>query len=254
MSALLRAGYSDLPLPPIDLTNKIMGGRSIYDGTVRGVGLEYGDLAQRIEQHPLFIEACHNAQRRSVMHYHRTMNLFLLIALYFDSLESKDIIEFGSYRGGSAIFMATLLARLYPDARIFACDTFEGMPPTDKELDHHSAGDFSNSDEAEINAYARSIGLTNLITVKGLVEDTFPARFDPDHRFGLAHIDLDIYHPIKYIQHAIYPQIVKGGYMVYDDATASSCIGATQAVEEWIAQTGARSEQIYPHFVFRAHL
>lgn len=254
MSALARAGYSDLPLPPIDLANRIINGRSIYDGTIRGVGLEYGDLPQRIEQHPLFIEACQNAQQRSVMHYHRTMNLFLIIALYFDTLASKDIVEFGSYRGGSAIFLATLLARLYPGARIFACDTFAGMPPTDKALDHHSAGDFANSDEDEINTYARSIGLTNLITVKGLVEDTFPTNFSPEQGFGLAHIDLDIYHPIKYIQNAVYPRIVPGGYMVYDDATASSCIGATQAVEEWISETGSRSEQIYPHFVFRAHL
>ena len=45
-----------------------------------------------------------------------------------------------------------------------------------------------------------------------------------------------------------------GGYVVYDDATTSSCISATQAVEEYIIDNNARSEQIYLHFVFMAGL
>lgn len=254
MSALVRAGYSDIVLPPINMVRQITNGRSLYDGTIRGVGLEYGNTAQLLEQHPLFIEACENAQGRSVMHYHRTMNLFLIMVLHFEQLASRDVIEFGSYRGGSAIFIATVLKRLYPEAKVYACDTFAGMPTTDKSVDHHSEGDFANSDEEEIKDYARSIGLDNLVTVKGLVEETFPSRFSTDHRFGLAHIDLDIYHPIKYIQNAVHPYVTPGGYVIYDDATASSCLGATQAVEEWIDERGARCEQIYPHFVFRAHL
>ena len=43
-----------------------------------------------------------------------------------------------------------------------------------------------------------------------------------------------------------------GGYVVFDDATVSSCIGATEAVEDLlIRRDGLNSEQIYPHFVFR---
>ena len=44
-----------------------------------------------------------------------------------------------------------------------------------------------------------------------------------------------------------------GGYYVFDDATVSSCIGATEVVEDLvIRRDGLNSEQIYPHFVFRA--
>jgi hypothetical protein len=46
----------------------------------------------------------------------------------------------------------------------------------------------------------------------------------------------------------------KGGYLVYDDAHISSCIGATQAVEELIMERRVHCEQIWPHFVFRAGL
>jgi hypothetical protein len=47
--------------------------------------------------------------------------------------------------------------------------------------------------------------------------------------------------------------MVPGGYMVFDDATYSSCLGATEAVETLaIRRDGLNSEQIYPHFVFRS--
>jgi len=47
--------------------------------------------------------------------------------------------------------------------------------------------------------------------------------------------------------------MVGGGYIVLDDATSPSCIGATEAVESLIIRRdGMNSEQISPHFVFRA--
>jgi hypothetical protein len=47
--------------------------------------------------------------------------------------------------------------------------------------------------------------------------------------------------------------MVEGGYFVFDDATVSSCIGATEVVEDLlIRRDGLNSEQIWPHFVFRA--
>jgi hypothetical protein len=47
--------------------------------------------------------------------------------------------------------------------------------------------------------------------------------------------------------------MIPGGYLVFDDATVSSCLGATEAVEDLlIRRDGLNSEQIFPHFVFRA--
>ena len=47
--------------------------------------------------------------------------------------------------------------------------------------------------------------------------------------------------------------MVPGGYLAFDDATVSSCLGATEAVESLlIRRDGLNAEQIWPHFVFRA--
>ena len=72
--------------------------------------------------------------------------------------------------------------------------------------------------------------------------------------FGLAHIDCDIYSAVKYAQEQVWPHMTKGGYVVYDDADAPTCIGATEAVEELIMDRRLHAEQVWPHWVFRAGL
>ncbi len=72
-------------------------------------------------------------------------------------------------------------------------------------------------------------------------------------KVALAHIDCDILPSVRYSYEAVRPHMVEGGYLVFDDATMSSCIGATEAVEDLlIRRDGLNSEQIHPHFVFRA--
>lgn len=239
------------------IDNTVAKGRSAYEGYQRGWGLEFGTLMDEVWRDPLFRAAYRTARGdpriASQVGKERLANLFLIIKFFLGRLESQDIIEFGSYRGGSAVFMSLLLRELYPQAKFYALDTFEGMPQTDA-IDLHGAGDFNDSSLSRTRAAASELGLTNLEFVQGLVEDTIPDLFKRAGSFGLAHIDLDIYSPIVFVQEAVWPKMVKGGYVAYDDATVSSCIGATQAVEEMIRARGVHSEQIYPHFVFRAGL
>lgn len=251
---LERRGYPPLALPTWGVTPGIAGGRSPYDAYQRGVGLEHGDLRATIDKHPLFQEAIRAATGRTVMGGDRLKNLFMIVAMFFEPLASRNIIEFGCYKGGSLLFFAILLKRLYPEAKVYGLDTFGGMPASDGSVDLHGAGDFADTDIEEIRKAAKKLGLDNLILVKGLVEDTFPAQVPPDIAFGVAHIDLDIYHPIKYVQDAVWDRMTPGGYVVYDDATGSTCVGATQAVEELITDRRIHSEQVFPHFVFRAGL
>ncbi len=216
--------------------------------------MEYGDLSKQIEIHPLYQQALNAAGGRSVLDQRRIQNLFLLLTCYLPELSVQNCIEFGVYRGGSTLFMAYILRALYPAATLFSLDTFEGMPAADAKIDLHGEGDFKDTSLDDIRRAAATQKLNNIVFIKGLVEDTFPTQIDNSIKFGLAHIDLDIYPAIRHCQKYVYRFMTLGGYVVYDDATVSSCIGATQAVEEFIAETNSRSEQIYPHFVFRADL
>ena len=250
--ALVRAGLPTIPLAEAMLTrDAIVAGRNPYEGYQRAVGLEYGELEHVVGAHPLFQEAVAAATGRTVMALHRIINLFLILACFFERLEKRNIVEFGCFRGGSLLFMGVVMKRLYPEARIFGLDTFAGMPLTNATVDLHGQNDFANTSVAEVQSALDALDLHNVTLVPGLVEDTFP-RDVPDMKFGLAHIDLDIYDPIRHVQAALGSRMTPNGYIVYDDATASTCLGASQAVEEFIMERRQHSEQIYPHFVFRA--
>lgn len=254
--ALYKPSRSLTDLPKIDMRHEVQGGRVIHDGYQRGWGIQFGALRAAVNRDPLFRAARSIArehkQTRSNVSADRLMNLFLIIRFFLKDLPKQDIVEFGSYRGGSALFMAYLLSRLYPGARVTALDTFEGMPAVDSKYDLHKAGDFRETNLAVIRARAAELELTNVSFVPGLIEDTAPSVYEHSGPFGLAHIDVDIYSAVKFAQDTVFDHIIFGGYVVYDDATDSSCIGATKAVEELIADKRLHSEQVWPHFVFRA--
>lgn len=224
-------------------------GRSLRDGYARGHGLAYGDVAAQILAESDYQEAFALTAGRSVCAEHRLMNLYLLIRLYAPKLAGGDIIEFGCYRGGSAIFMASLAKRYLPYATVWGLDTFEGMPQPDGKVDLHGPGDFRDTDFEALKAY--TAGMDNLRFVKGLFERTTNGVLAQAQKLVLAHIDCDIQPAVMYSWERVKPHMVPGGYVVFDDATEASCLGATEAVEREVIQRGLCSEQIYPHYVFR---
>jgi predicted O-methyltransferase YrrM len=235
------------------MLNEYRNGRNVYEGYQRGWGLEFGSLRSNVQSDELYKEAIALTKKRTVILEERAMNIFLIMRFYMDKISSGDIIEFGSYKGGSAIFMAFLASKLFPDTRVWALDSFEGMPVTDKTVDAHNKNDFMDVDLDELNSYKKSLGLNNLEFCKGYFEDTAEKVLAKAKKITLAHIDCDIYSSVAYSYDIIKDHMVKGGYIIFDDATVSSCLGATEAVESLVVRRdGLNSEQVYPHFVFRA--
>jgi hypothetical protein len=227
-------------------------GRSVHDGYARGWGLQFGRLREQVASDPLYREAMQAVGTRSLMVEDNRMNLFLILCGYLPRLAAGHIVEYGTFRGGNAIFMAMVAKRVLPGVRVYGLDTFAGMPATDASIDAHSSGDFGGVDLDELRSYVASLGLDNLSFVKGLFQDTAPAVLREAGTVSLAHIDCDIYSAVAYTYDVSLPYVVHGGYMVFDDANVSSCLGATEAVEEFVIRRDGRySEQIFPQYVFR---
>ncbi|HEX3808673.1 MAG TPA: TylF/MycF/NovP-related O-methyltransferase [Rhizomicrobium sp.] len=244
-------------LAPLDMARVMDRGCCPYDGYQRGTGLAHGDLAEQIWNDPLFRKALANARTyavRTMCTEARLMNLFLLIKFFMKDLASQNIIEYGTFRGGSALFMATLLKELYPSAKVYALDTFEGMPEGNAGLDLPPPDDFADTNLNVIRFTAEQMGLDNVEFVKGLIQDTSPDVYAKAGSFGLAHIDVVLYSAVIYAQESVWDVMAPGGYLVYDDATEPTCPGATRAVEEMITKRSISLEQVYPHMVLRSRL
>jgi predicted O-methyltransferase YrrM len=227
-------------------------GRNVYEGYQRGWGLQFTDLSKKILNDRLYQEAMELVGARTVLAEKNRMNIFLILKYFLKNLKFGHIVEFGSYLGGNAIFMAYVVDQLYPGMKVYALDTFYGMPKTDTGVDAHGKGDFSDVDLKELRNYIGTIGVTNLELREGLFEDTAPVVMRETGHIRLAHIDCDILSSVSYSYKIVKRYLVKGAYIVFDDATVSSCVGATEAVEDLVIRRDRMNcEQIYPHFVFR---
>lgn len=245
---------SDYQLPVFNnIPEGIRNGRNVREGYARGWGLQFGDLKQKILADPLYQEALGMARGRTVQSEDNRMNMYLIMKFFFGSLAMGHIAEFGSYRGGSAIFMAKVCSVLHPGVQVYAFDTFDGMPETDASIDAHNAGDFKDANFDDLQNYIAKSGLSNLKLVRGLFQDTAPAALNEIRQIRMLHIDCDIRSAVIYSYEVTKPQMIPGGYICLDDALFSSCLGATEAVEDLlIRRDGLNSEQIFPQFTFRA--
>ncbi len=232
----------------------VRDGINPFQGTQRAVGIADGILRGLVLRDPLFRQALAAMNGRSIVTIDRLINIFLILKFHLNSgCAGSDIVEFGSYMCGSAIFMAYLASRLYPGMNIYALDTFEGMVLTDKRIDAHNEKDFADADMEEIVEYLGEAGITNLIPVKGPFEQTASVTLAGCKGVCLAHIDCDIYDSVVCSYQAVKPHMVDGGYIIFDDATTGTCLGATKAVEDILYhQERKHTEQMYPHMVFRS--
>ncbi len=234
-------------------STELLNGRSVQDGYIRSVGLQFGELQTLIGKDPLFRDACAVAHGRTIISGENRMNLYLLIKYFLPRLQTGHIIEFGAYKGGNSIFMAYVAKALNLDITIYCLDTFTGMPKTDPSIDLHTEGDFNDVDFDELKNYAHNtLGLTNISFVQGLFSDTAESVVSEAGSFSLVHIDCDIASGVEESYEAVKNNMVEGGYIAFDDALFSSCLGATVIIEDiLIRRDGLNSEQIYPHYVFR---
>ena len=236
------------------MSGNLVDGKTIRDGYLRGCGIQFGNIPSLCGADPLFARAHALVQDRCVVNAPKLVNLFMLIKFFLPRLPAGHIVEFGSFRGGSAIFMAVVANELCPGTKVFGFDSFAGMPPTDGQRDIHNAGDFSTVSVSEVRQFAADAGVHNLELVEGMFEDTVPTVLPSIGPLRLSHIDCDLYDAIALSYDGSKAQMVPGGYIVFDDPLESTCLGGLEAIESLvIRRDGLHAEQAFPHLVYRAH-
>lgn len=140
-----------------------------------------------------------------------------------------EIVEVGVWRGGTA----ALMAHASPRKTLHLFDTFSGVAKHDPRFDTlYSGGEHADTDEDTVKNLFEKIGASCEIHRGVFPDDTL--AFLPD-RICLAHIDVDTYQSVKGSFAAIWPKVQPNGLVVFDDYAVFGCEGATQAVNEIVA-------------------
>jgi len=142
-----------------------------------------------------------------------------------------DILEVGTWRGGTGCLLGHRAALLDLPARVYLCDTFEGVVKTSAADSMYRGGEHSDTSIAIVEECAARFGLTNLNILKGIFpEETGYAIADRSFRF--CHIDVDAYQSGKDVLSWVWPRLAVGGIVVFDDFGFSSTRGIAALVHE----------------------
>lgn len=124
-------------------------------------------------------------------------------------LPEGSIAELGVYQGGITKFLATL----FPERKVWAFDTFEGMPALG-DVDEVSEGQF-----ADVNGVLDYLDNDNIVIKKGVFPATTMTTHDGifDETFALVHLDADLYQSTYDGLNFFWPRMVPSGVIILDD-------------------------------------
>ncbi len=157
-----------------------------------------------------------------------------------------DLLEAGVWRGGATIFMrAALLAYKEPDRRVWAADSFEGLPaadagkyPADGGRSWTKANAILAVSLEDVKANFARYGLLDdrVVFLKGWFKDTLPQS--PVERLAILRVDADLYESTTEALSFLYKRVSPGGYVIVDDY--GGIAACKKAVDDFRAANGIK--------------
>ncbi|MBU0778351.1 TylF/MycF family methyltransferase [Patescibacteria group bacterium] len=165
-----------------------------------------------------------------------------------------DIVELGVYRGVSLMAWANFLeVRNMGDRakQVIGFDNWAGFTSFDekdgkedtrvnKVIGGYNAATFKEILIDAITIFDKDRFIPHkprILLVDGNIEDTIP-RFvveNPGLRISLLHVDCDLYQPTKVALEVLWPRVVNGGVVIFDDYGIRPWEGESTAVDEYFA-------------------
>jgi O-methyltransferase len=153
-----------------------------------------------------------------------------------------DVIETGIWRGGATIFMRGVLAAYgVTDRRVWAADSFQGVPPP--TLPQDAGCDLSEKvypvltvKIEEVQQLFARYGLLDeqVFFLQGWFKDTLANA--PIKKLAVLRLDGDLYESTMDALNPLYPKVSRGGFIIVDDFT--SVPQCAQAINDFRASHG----------------
>ena len=202
----------------------------------------------------------------TIEHYKETESLFnvdkfghLLNLMLKTNEIHGDVIELGTYKGGTTVIMARFLNRLNSKKKIYTYDTFAGFPYS--ESGTSSTVKLSTGEIVNKMDLFKDVNLQHVLkkfkkfeiedrikTFQGSFEKTLPELVN--EKFSLGLVDCDIYESALVCLKYIWPRMTKGGIMVFDDYNTQKDWALKKAVDDFSSENNLTLYQdVMPYFI-----
>lgn len=148
-----------------------------------------------------------------------------------------DILEIGVWRGGTGCLMAAAAKMTRQSPQVILCDTFSGVVKASAMDPGYVGGEHSDASPEQVRELAAKLGTDNILILQGIFPEETAAQVQ-DRRFNLCHIDVDVYDSARDVLDWVWPRLLVGGVVVFDDYGGTETDGITQFVNERFGQPG----------------
>jgi O-methyltransferase len=145
-------------------------------------------------------------------------------------LNRGSLIEVGVWRGGTGCLIAEAARISGVSEPIYLCDTFSGVVNAGDMDTRYKGGEHSDTSADTVKQLAQSMNLTSVQVLQGI----FPTATGDSvgDAFRFVHLDLDVYESTRQSLDFLWPRLVVGGIVVFDDYGTHGCEGVTRLVNE----------------------
>lgn len=153
-----------------------------------------------------------------------------------------DVVELGCYKGQTSLELQRLLAGCAPAKKLYAYDSFVGLPPKTAHDQspagmQFKAGELPASKQEVVRIFKQA-GLKVPVIKKAWFSELSPQDL-PEH-IALAFLDGDFYESIKDSLKLVWPKLTCGAIVIVDDYQNEALPGAQKAVDEWLRTHSAK--------------
>ena len=197
-----------------------------------------------------FLEHTIHGRALSMLPARRLQHVRECARTLFEEGVPGDFMETGVWRGGATILMRALFeAWGEAERRVFAADSFQGLPRPDaerfplearahdsrtmvEEYQHFAV----SADEVRANFARFDLLDERVVFLEGWFEATLPAA--PVEELALLRLDGDYFESTRCALEHLYPKLVPGGFLLIDDYGEDSWTYCRRAVDEYRAEHG----------------
>lgn len=178
----------------------------------------------------------------------------VLASLHALTFRSVDLVEAGVFHGGTTILMARAVRFAHSSAKVYACDSFRGLPRAQVEDGANASctaaerkrevegarrsclrgrlGWFASPSSTVEHALRREKLRSRVVIVQGWFHKTLPPK--PLTRIGFLRVDGDTFNGTYEALVRLHPLVVRGGIVYVDDY--GSFRGAKRAVDRFLEE------------------
>ena len=146
-------------------------------------------------------------------------------------LQAGALLEVGVWRGGTGALIARCAKLNGLTDPVILCDTFTGVVKTGPLDSVYQGGEHHDCTKDDVIALIERLDLDNVEILEGTFPDESGTALS-DQQFRFSHVDVDTYESTRGVVEWLWPRLVRGGIMVFDDYGFQTCDGVTVFVNE----------------------